>query len=88
MWTSRGEFFCPKLGRNNQSALGINCMVILAHEHTFINVDGTLGGGGHALEVVKRLEGKGRFFGIDQDEAAIEAIPKAANSSAISLISS
>ncbi len=38
-----------------------------------IYVDGTLGGGGHALEVVKRLEGKGRFFGIDQDEAAIEA---------------
>ena len=36
-----------------------------------IYVDGTLGGGGHALEVVKRLEG--RFFGIDQDEAAIEA---------------
>ena len=38
-----------------------------------IYVDGTLGGGGHALEVVKRLEGKGRLFGIDQDEAAIEA---------------
>ncbi len=38
-----------------------------------IYVDGTLGGGGHALEVVKRLEGKVRFFGIDQDEAAIEA---------------
>lgn len=38
-----------------------------------IYVDGTLGGGGHALEVVKRLSGKGRFFGIDQDDAAIEA---------------
>lgn len=38
-----------------------------------IYVDGTLGGGGHALEVVKRLKGKGRLFGIDQDEAAIEA---------------
>lgn len=38
-----------------------------------IYVDGTLGGGGHALEVVKRLGDKGRFFGIDQDEAAIEA---------------
>lgn len=35
--------------------------------------DGTLGGGGHASEVVKRLSGKGRFFGIDQDEAAIIA---------------
>lgn len=36
-------------------------------------VDGTLGGGGHALEVVKQLSTKGRFFGIDQDDAAIEA---------------
>lgn len=38
-----------------------------------IYVDGTLGGGGHALEVVKRLSDKGRFYGIDQDDAAIEA---------------
>lgn len=35
-------------------------------------VDGTLGGGGHAYEVCKRLSG-GRFIGIDQDEAAIQA---------------
>lgn len=36
-------------------------------------VDGTLGGGGHAYYVCKRLSGKGRFIGIDQDAAAIEA---------------
>ncbi len=36
-------------------------------------MDGTLGGGGHAYEVVKKLSDKGRFFGIDQDEAAIKA---------------
>lgn len=35
-------------------------------------VDGTLGGGGHAYQVCKRLEG-GHFLGIDQDEAAIQA---------------
>lgn len=35
-------------------------------------VDGTLGGGGHALEVVKRLEG-GKLIGIDQDADAIKA---------------
>ena len=35
-------------------------------------LDGTLGGGGHAWHVCKRLQG-GRFFGIDQDEAAIKA---------------
>lgn len=38
-----------------------------------IYVDGTLGGGGHAYEVCKRLNDKGQFVGIDQDAAAIEA---------------
>lgn len=38
-----------------------------------IYLDGTLGGAGHALEVVKRLNENGRFYGIDQDDAAIEA---------------
>ena len=37
-----------------------------------IYVDGTLGGGGHSLEICKRL-GSGRLIGIDQDAAAIEA---------------
>ncbi len=36
-------------------------------------VDGTLGGAGHASEVVKRLSAKGRFIGIDQDGDAIAA---------------
>ena len=38
-----------------------------------IYVDGTLGGGGHAVEVCKRLGDKGSIIGIDQDAAAIEA---------------
>lgn len=38
-----------------------------------IYVDGTLGGGGHAYEVCKRLGDGGRFIGIDQDADAIEA---------------
>lgn len=38
-----------------------------------IYVDGTLGGGGHAYEVAKRLGEKGSIVGIDRDEAAIEA---------------
>ena len=37
-----------------------------------IYVDGTLGGGGHAFEVCKRLT-TGHFYGIDQDDAAIAA---------------
>ena len=40
-----------------------------------IYVDGTLGGGGHAYHVCKQLE-NGRFIGIDQDAAAIEAAGK------------
>ena len=36
-------------------------------------VDGTLGGGGHAYEIARRLSDKGSIIGIDQDAAAIEA---------------
>lgn len=41
-----------------------------------VYLDGTLGGGGHAFEVCKRLGDRGRFYGIDQDEAAIGAAGK------------
>ncbi len=41
-----------------------------------IYVDGTLGGGGHAYEVCKRLGEQGRFVGIDQDADAICAASK------------
>lgn len=37
-----------------------------------IYVDGTLGGGGHAFQVCSQLT-SGRFYGIDQDDAAIVA---------------
>lgn len=40
-----------------------------------IYVDGTLGGGGHSLEIVKRLK-NGRLIGIDRDGNAIEAARK------------
>ena len=38
-------------------------------------IDGTLGGGGHAYHVCRQLNG-GKFLGIDQDAAAIEAAGK------------
>lgn len=38
-----------------------------------IYVDGTLGGGGHACHVLEKLSDKGHLYGIDQDEAAIQA---------------
>lgn len=39
-------------------------------------VDGTLGGGGHSDRIAAALSRDGRLFGIDQDEAAIEAAGK------------
>ena len=41
-----------------------------------VYVDATLGGGGHAYEVCRRLGSKGRFIGIDQDADAIQAATK------------
>lgn len=40
-----------------------------------IYVDGTLGGGGHSGEILKRLDG-GLLVGIDQDDAALSAAKK------------
>ena len=41
-----------------------------------VYVDGTLGGGGHALEILKASGAKGILVGIDQDGDAIEAAGK------------
>lgn len=38
-----------------------------------IYADGTLGGGGHAYEVCRRLSDQGHLYGFDQDAAAVEA---------------
>ncbi len=38
-----------------------------------VYVDGTLSGGGQAYDVCRRLSGRGRLIGIDQDEDAIKA---------------
>ena len=38
-----------------------------------VYIDGTLGGGGHSLEIVKRLGEKGRLIGFDRDREAIAA---------------
>ena len=38
-----------------------------------IYVDGTMGGAGHSIEIVKRLSSDGRLIGIDRDEEALNA---------------
>lgn len=38
-----------------------------------IYVDGTLGGAGHSIEILKRLSSKGILIGIDKDEDALKA---------------
>jgi len=38
-----------------------------------VYVDGTLGGGGHSAEILRRLGGTGHLYGIDRDGDALEA---------------
>ncbi len=38
-----------------------------------IYVDGTMGGAGHSIEILKRLSNKGLLVGIDRDEEALQA---------------
>jgi len=39
----------------------------------YVIADGTVGGGGHALEIIKRIIPGGFYIGVDKDPAAIEA---------------
>jgi len=48
-------------------------MELLKPERGGIFVDGTLGGGGHSEEILKRLPPDGKLYGIDRDGAAIAA---------------
>ena len=52
------------------------CIQALNIQPDGIYVDGTLGGAGHSLEIVKRLSKKGKLIGIDRDEEALKAASK------------
>ncbi len=57
----------------HKSVLLGECIEYLNIRPDGIYADGTLGGAGHSLEIVKRLTDGGLLIGIDQDQAAIEA---------------
>jgi 16S rRNA (cytosine1402-N4)-methyltransferase len=54
------------------SVLKNECIEGLHIQASGTYVDGTFGGGGHAMEIISRLNGNGRFIGIDQDQDAVE----------------
>ncbi|MGX8728128.1 MAG: 16S rRNA (cytosine(1402)-N(4))-methyltransferase RsmH [Lachnospiraceae bacterium] len=55
------------------SVLLEECIEGLAIRPGGVYVDGTLGGGGHSLEILRRLDATGSLIGIDRDDAAIRA---------------
>ena len=65
-----------KMTFSHKSVLLEETITGLAVKPDGIYLDGTLGGGGHAYEVLKRLGEDGRFIGVDQDADAIAAATK------------
>ena len=62
-----------KINFSHRSVLLDECIESLNIKPDGVYVDGTAGGGGHSLEIVKRLTGGGRLIAIDRDDAAIAA---------------
>ena len=56
----------------HESVLLKECIEGLQINENGTYVDGTLGGAGHSIEIVKQLTGKGMLIGIDQDQQALE----------------
>ena len=62
-----------KVNFSHRSVLLDECIEGLNIKPNGIYVDGTAGGGGHSLEIVKKLTDGGRLIAIDRDDAAITA---------------
>ena len=60
-----------KIEFNHVSVLLNECIENLNIKPDGIYVDGTMGGAGHSLEIVKKLSPKGTLIGIDRDEEAL-----------------
>lgn len=57
----------------HKSVLLNECIENLNIKPSGIYVDGTLGGGGHSYEILKRLNKDGKLIGIDRDKDALNA---------------
>lgn len=60
-----------KMEFKHVSVLLNECIEGLNIREDGIYVDGTLGGAGHTIKILEKLNGKGRLIGIDQDTEAI-----------------
>ena len=68
MTDNTGVYHVPVLLRESIDGLAIR------PEGIYIDV--TFGGGGHSLEILRRLGSEGRLFGFDQDGDSERNIPK------------
>jgi len=64
---------CGAAGFSHTPVLLDECIELLNIRPEGLYVDGTLGGGGHSAEILKRLGPGGRLYGIDRDDDAIAA---------------
>ncbi|MGN0996262.1 MAG: 16S rRNA (cytosine(1402)-N(4))-methyltransferase RsmH [Candidatus Ventricola sp.] len=58
---------------NHVSVMLEETVDLLAVREGGVYVDGTLGGGGHSAEILRRLGGTGHLYGIDRDSDALAA---------------
>lgn len=56
---------------NHVPVLLEKCIECLNIKKGGVYVDGTLGGGGHSLHILERLDGTGKLIGIDRDKEAL-----------------
>lgn len=56
---------------NHKPVMLTECIKGLNIKPDGIYIDGTLGGAGHSLEIIKKLSNKGKLIGIDRDEEAL-----------------
>ena len=64
---------------NHVPVLLYECIECLNIKEGGVYVDGTLGGGGHSLYILEKLNGTGKLVGIDQDQDALNYTKKRLN---------